>query len=151
MFKVKRVLNSSDGIKISEISTKFGFKGLRHIINFSTNSSSTELKLKGGLLKNYYDCNYLGNKYTIIKHHGHKTSIFKNNIQIGFYEKSKFKKLNSQKINLICNADINQGLIYSFILALELSYENHDEIVSVDLGNFTKEYKKFNPKWTPLN
>ena len=146
--KHKKTLFSVDEKLISTLKSKVKFSGIKHLINFY--DEILELKLKGGLLKNYYECFYKKVYYQIIIHNGYKTSIFMNNKQIAYYDKKPLAIYDSQKALLICNSDINKDLIYSFISALELSLEQKENVL-IDFGNIAKDFKPFDDKWIPEN
>jgi hypothetical protein len=150
-FKIKRRFFSSKDEKIAEIKTKIGINGIRFKILFENNTPSIVLRLKGTIIKNFFECDFLGENFKIIRHKGHLTSIFKNQEQIGYYEKAKITSFGNQKIKLTCNSNINEELIYIFILALELSTQEQDEAVTFDFGNIAKEYKSFDSSWKPTN
>ena len=147
-FKHKKTLYNSREKTISTIITKIKFSGIKHIIHFD--NEVLELKLKGSLLKNYYECFYKEDKYQIIMHSGFKTSLFLNDKQIAYYDKKTTAIFDSQKIILECNSNINKDLVYSFISAIELTFEQKEPI-TIDIGNIAKDYKVFNENWKPTN
>jgi hypothetical protein len=151
-FKMKRRFFNSKNKKIAEIKIKIGFRGIRFKIIFMNNNfPPVILKLKGHLIKSFFECLFLGKTFKIIKHKGHLTSIYEDDQQIAYYERSKVTSFGNQKISLICNSDINEELIYLFILALELTTQEQNEVVTFDLGNIGKEYKPFDVNWKPTN
>lgn len=151
LIKKRKYLFNSNGDKITEIKLKIGLREIKFIISFYNNPRVVYLKLKGGLLKNYFICHYRENVYKVIQHKGQVTSFFKDDQQIGYYRKKNISILESQRMTLISNSDIDQKLIFSFILALELSAQEQDEYVSVNFGNFSQEYLPFNNGWEPTN
>ncbi|CAA0190096.1 hypothetical protein [Tenacibaculum maritimum] len=150
-FKQRKILSDPSKNEILRIKTKIGFNGIRHIINFKNDLTDIILKLKGSLSKNYYECIYKKDEYRIICHRGHNTSIFKNGEQIAYYSKKSSAVFSAPEIQLISNSDINFHLIFSFILSLEISYQDKNEAITLDLGNVGGEFKPFNEKWTPRN
>lgn len=105
------------------------------------------------LYKNFfspkYFCSINSQNYFFYPHKGHKTSIFIENIQIGYYEKETFSLFDNVHLKLICNSDVNLDIILSFIMAIEYSLENENSTFSADLGNFGPEAQKFNKNWKP--
>lgn len=148
-FKNIKELKDIKNDVVSKLSSKVNFSGIKHIITFK-NNVKLELKLKGGLVKNYYECFYKNDNYRIVVHKGYKTSIFRNKNQIAFYDKKPTTVLETYKILLICNSNINKELIFSFISALELS-SDQKEGIEFDLGNLTIDYLPFDEKWIAIN
>ncbi|AUC16612.1 hypothetical protein BTO06_16295 [Tenacibaculum sp. SZ-18] len=147
-FKTKKELFSDKKQKIAEVIPKIGLNGVKYKITL--NNYNLTLKLKGSLLKNYYEAFYKNDIYKIIKHKGYYVSIFKNNIQIAYYKTHKTTFNNSEKTQLVCNSDTEETLLITFIVALELTHQEHDEVGSINLGNIALEYKPFNKKWKPI-
>jgi len=103
------------------------------------------------IFKPKFVCKYNNDLYEFIPHKGHKTSIFKNEKQIGYYKDKKVEYLGDQTIVLVTNDDIPQHLIFTFILAIKCDFNNDYSTMSVDIGNFGPEVRKFDTAWKPSN
>ncbi|MGJ8683134.1 MAG: hypothetical protein ACSHWW_00825 [Nonlabens sp.] len=87
--------------------------------------------------------------YEIIPHKGNKVSIFKNNIQIGYYEKDLINVLKDQKIVLFCDKYVKFKLIIMIILSVEFSGSSDRSTVNIDFGNIGGELRPFDESWYP--
>lgn len=96
-------------------------------------------------------CHFNNDTYEIIPHKGLKTSIFKNDIQIGYYIEKRVEYFGGQTISLVTNDDISKQLIFTFMLAIKCNFQNDYSSASIDIGNFGPEARKFDSSWKPSN
>ncbi|MCK6609333.1 MAG: hypothetical protein L6Q66_00255 [Bacteroidia bacterium] len=147
-----RQLYNNENKLISEIQFRIEFPlKPTNIINLASYQTFT-LKYTN-IFKPKYICNVINDTYDIIPHKGYYTSIFKNDIQIGYFEDSKISVFGNETIILYLNKlDINsQNLICSFALALKCSFEDNYSTGSLNLGNWGFELKKFDSTWHPTD
>ena len=77
-------------------------------------------------------------------------SIFKNKTQIGWWNKEAVTWFEGDNYSIIANDDVDCDLIISFCLIMDnYASKNHDETVTIDLGNIGFMTKKFDPNWQP--
>jgi hypothetical protein len=138
-------------ILISEINTKFKLPlSCSYVIRFQ--NTLTEAYLKFKLFHQFKPtCLFRNDVYEIIQHRGNKTSIFKNDIQIAYYEEGSLDYFNNHGIKLVANDDIDRELLFSFIVSLKCEFKNDDSDITYNLGNFSfTEKKKFDNDWKPI-
>jgi len=101
--------------------------------------------------KLHYNCLVGMDSYDIYGHRGRKYSIFKNDIQVAWWDKKAVTWFagDNYKITADKNCDIN--LLISFCLIIDnfTSDKNEGNAVNIDLGNFGFQTKKFDVNWNP--
>src|SRR5690606_5626736 len=90
-----------------------------------------------------YVCQFNNDLYEIIPHKGLVSSIFKNGKQIGFYKEKQIELLGGQSLLFVINDNISQNLIFSLILAIKCDFNDDYSTMSVNIGNFGPEVRKF--------
>lgn len=148
-FKRIKYLYDFKGELISESIFKFRlpFK-ITHTIKFTETNQTVTLKFKS-IFNPSFVCKYDDDLYEIIPHKGLKASIFKNGKQIGYYTDKQIEYLGGQTLYFVANDDVCQNLIFSFILAIKCDFNNDYSTMSVDIGNFGPEVRKFDSSWRP--
>jgi hypothetical protein len=77
-------------------------------------------------------------------------SIYMNDEQIAWWEQSAVAFGKGDTYNMLANNDGNIVLLISFCLILDDSQNNDsDSSMTINLGNFGPQAKKFNPNWHP--
>lgn len=102
------------------------------------------------ILKGKYEVTAYGSIYKIIMHKKRKTSIFKDQIQIGYFEENLFDYMGGHGIKIVLNKDINEVLICSIVMALKCNFQNDYSSFSINFGNFGSEEIKFDSSWHPI-
>ena len=112
-----------------------------NILNFRTKS----------YWKSYYQCQCGDDTYDIFGHRGRKYSIYKNNIQVGWWDKKAVTWFAGDNYKIIADKDCDVNLIISFCLIVDnFSRNNHDgNAVTYDFGNIGFQAKKFDETWQP--
>jgi uncharacterized protein YxjI len=89
--------------------------------------------------------------YMIYGHRGRKYSIFKNDIQVAWWDKKAVTWFAGDNYKIIADKDCDIDLIISFCLIVDnFSSENHDgNVVTFDFGNIGFQQKKFDDNWHP--
>lgn len=150
-FQRVKYLHKDDKI-ICDIRFKFRlpFKLVYNINYHDPNNNLKFIKLE---YKNFfamsYTCKIDNDSYEIIPHKGVKTSIFKNNIQIGYFDQKKVEFMGGQNMLLILDDDAEISLICSLIFSLYCNFGDDDSTASYDLGNVGPEKKVFDYRWKP--
>jgi len=111
--------------------------------------------------KRHFQYKYQKDSYDIYGHsRSWKYSIYKNNKQIGWWDKKTFKWQGDDRFDLILNDDCDEKLIIAFCLILDeiidigVTYSENLIDVEGDLNVFKwlyGEIKTFNPEWQPEN
>jgi len=136
---------------ISEIKTKFQLPfTCSYIIRFQNQLTEANLKFK--LFHEFNPtCLFKNDVYEIIPHRGNKTSIFKNNIQIAYYEEESIEYFNNPGIKFVANDNIDRELLFSFIVSLKCDFMNDNSNITYNLGNISlTEKRKFDDDWEPI-
>jgi len=129
-------------LKLKMSITKSSYK-----ITFSENESSYEL-FYNGFLKAFYTFKMGDDVYDIHPHRGRKTSIFKNNQQIAYYEKRLLNRFNKTIIEIISNSNIDLGIIVLLIATIDFDFEDDAYTGTIDLGSILQS-RKFDKDWKP--
>lgn len=101
--------------------------------------------------KNHHKCQIGENLYEIFGHKGRKYSIFKNNIQIAFWDKNSVVWFDGDNYKIIADNDCDYELIISFCLINDNKSENNNDsnALTLDFGNIGPEARKFDKSWVP--
>lgn len=117
-------------------------------MRFLDKETTIDLKY-ASILKPRLVCTFENDLYEIIPHKGLKTSVFKNNKQIAFFEEQSLELFENKTIRLVADRNMNRPLIFSTILTLKCNYEEDPDTFNFNLGNVGPEYRKFDPNWEP--
>jgi hypothetical protein len=96
-------------------------------------------------------CNHGPDVYDIYANEGRKYSIYKNNIQIAWYEYEMVTLFKGRIYTLIADNDCNADLMIAFCLITD-NYKawNYDwELFSIDFGRKYSIGRKFDYSWQP--
>lgn len=100
--------------------------------------------------KRHYQCQSSSDIYDIYRHKGLKYSIFKNNQQIAWWEKSTITWFEGDNYRIIANDDCDTELIISFCLIIDNISGHHDtQIITINIGNIGFQARKFDSEWQP--
>jgi hypothetical protein len=134
-------------VQISKITKWFKTK---YVIRFSETNFAI-IESTGGFKSNYI-CNYGNQNYYLYKHKGLVTSIFLNQIQIGYIEEEKVSQRRIINFNIVTNKDSNLLLICCLgLFIFEKSNYSGQELnnKNYNFGNIGPEEFKFNKTWKP--
>lgn len=105
-------------------------------------------------LKLIMKCQIENDLYQIYGHNGNKYSIFKNNIQVAFWEKNSFTMGEKDVYTIIANNNENSLLLVSFCICIDNSKSNFSNELSLfnfDLGFNGNLLREFDSSWKPNN
>lgn len=94
--------------------------------------------------KTQFNCQVENDLYEIYSHRGRKYSVFKNNIQVAWWE-SDLVILFGNKFKIIADKDADYELLIAFCIILESSNGGS----TLDLGNVGGQGKSFDAYWQP--
>ncbi|SFP72454.1 Uncharacterized protein YxjI [Pseudarcicella hirudinis] len=99
----------------------------------------------------HYYCQVGQDLYDIYGHLGRKYSIYKNDIQIAWWDKEWISLLNGDNYSIIADNDCDVELLISFCLIIDNStdHNNNTNTITFDLGNIGSPEKKFDNTWQP--
>jgi uncharacterized protein YxjI len=99
----------------------------------------------------YYCCHVGQDLYEIFGHRGRKYSVYKNNVQIAYWDKKAITWFNGDNYKIIADKDSDYELIISFCLIIDNFFSNNNDnnTMTVDFGNIGPQTKKFDPAWQP--
>jgi uncharacterized protein YxjI len=103
------------------------------------------------IFKLHYQCQCGPDLYDIYGHTGRKFSIFKNSIQIAWWNKKAVTWFAGDNYKIIADKDCDVDLIIAFCLIIDNFSSNDHEgnVVTYDLGNIGFQSKKFDKNWQP--
>jgi len=106
--------------------------------------------------KHHYYCKVGQDYYEIFGHRGRKYSIYKNNVQIAYWDKEAITLYKGDTYKIIADDDCNCELLISFCLIIDNkssnNENNHNDALfstTIDFGNIGLQSKKFDPLWLP--
>jgi hypothetical protein len=101
------------------------------------------------LWKGHYQCLVGKDLYEIFCHKGRKHSVYKNNIQVAWWDKNCVTWFEGDNYKIIADDDSDFELLMSFCLINDnqSSNSNNKNAVTFDLGRIGAEAKKFNVNW----
>jgi len=99
----------------------------------------------------HYNCEYKNDKYTIYSHLERKYSIYKNDIQIAWWDKEAVVWFSGDNYKIVADSDVEIELIISFCLIIDnyFNRRSRGNILTYDFGEVLHEDKSFNSKWLP--
>jgi hypothetical protein len=100
--------------------------------------------------KNIYQCIDDKDIYTIYGHAGTKYSVFKNGIQIAYWDESSVNVLNGEQLKIYADLDANKELLVAFCLAADnFSSNSNTNTITINFGNIGWWLRKFDKTWKP--
>ncbi len=104
------------------------------------------------ILKKQYRCIQGFDTYDIYANRGRKYSIYKNDIQIAWFEDAAVTWFNGDNYSMQADDDINKELLIAFCLIID-NYANNDRgksALNINIGNLgVFGAKKFDKDWQP--
>ncbi len=115
------------------------------------NKNKTVKFITKSIWKPHYQCIYGNDVYDIYSHRSRKKSIFKNNIQIAWFDKEAVSWYDGDNYKMILNQDCYKELIIAFCLIIDNYRHRNDDgaTLTYDFGNIGGEMKKFDNSWSP--
>jgi uncharacterized protein YxjI len=101
--------------------------------------------------KLYYQCQCGSDIYDIYGHRGRKYSIYRNAVQVAWWDKKAVTWFAGDNYKIIADKDCDVNLIISFCLIIDnFSSDDHDgNTVTYDIGNIGFQAKIFDESWQP--
>ncbi len=140
--------NDSKRIKMT-INKHFSTLGAKYDIT-TENNSILQFRTKS-VWKRHYQCQYSFDTYDIYGHRGRKYSIFRNDIQVAWWDRNDGTWLPPDNYKIITDSDCDTELIISFCLVVD-NFSNEDNDGNrggLGLGYVGREAKKFDRQWRP--
>lgn len=137
---------------VPAITVKRKFSWLRPTFDFYLQDGRTARFQTKSLRKSHYQVLDRNDLYDIFNHRGRKFSIFKNDIQIAWWDKDAFSVMEGDNYQMIADYDANAEMLMAICLTIDNAKNNKDgKLMKVDLGNVLWEGRKFDPAWLPRN
>lgn len=116
----------------------------------SNDSSLYEFRTKN-IWRLHYCCQVGADLYEIYGHKGRKYSIYKNDVQIAWWDKEAVTWFNGDNYKMMANNDCNVELLMCFCLIIDnaTSNDNDGNTVTIDIGNIGLQAKAFDNNWRP--
>lgn len=101
--------------------------------------------------KSHYQCCFVEDVYDIYGHRGLKHSIYKNNVQVAWWDKEMVSWFEGDNYKIVADEDSLDELIIGFCLMIDNSYSNKNgnNTLTIDLGKIGPQTKRFNTDWRP--
>lgn len=143
----KRVYKNDIPIIDIDLKLKIDILNSIHKITFLEKGISSEM-VYNGFFKSFYTLKTNTDIYDIYPHRGRKTSIYKNNKQIAYYEKRLFNRFNKKGITLVSDSNADLDVLFSIIATIDFDVEDDAYTATIDLGNILQS-RKFDKEWKP--
>ncbi|NIK92847.1 hypothetical protein GZ212_11845 [Mangrovimonas sp. CR14] len=143
------ILSNFQDRQIATIERKFDWLKAKYIFSGHDVGDWTFRTIR--IWKMHYKCQIGKDSYDIYGHKGRKVSIFKNDQQIAWFDKSAVSWFEGDNYHLIANDNCNPILLTSFVLIWDNFFNNDSEnsTVTYDFGNIGPEARKFDRNWRP--
>ena len=101
--------------------------------------------------KLHYQCQDGADLYDIYGHKGRKYSVYKNDVQVAWWDKEMVSWFEGDNYRIVADDDCNYELVIGFCLIIDSQYSNDDDgnTVTVDFGNVGPQAKEFDHLWRP--
>ena len=98
-----------------------------------------------------YQCQCDSDMYEVYGHKGRKYSVYKNNIQVAWWDKEAVTWFEGDNYKIIADNDCDVDLVIAFCLIVDnFSSDDHEgNTVTYDFGNIGFQAKKFDNNWEP--
>ena len=102
-------------------------------------------------LRSVYECKGGEDVYTLYEHRGLDRSIFRNNVQIAAYTKSRISLGKGHRYDIRMDSDADLTVIACMVLALSVAEDNDEEqaTVNVSFGNIGFQGREKDELWEP--
>ena len=99
--------------------------------------------------KRHFYCISGTNRYDIYGHFGNKYSIFKNNVQVGWWGKKSVSWFKGKNYKMIVNVETDVDLLMAFYLVIDshAAYDNNGKAGGFEFSKFALPVKRFNNRW----
>lgn len=105
------------------------------------------------LRRGHYSCQVVHDSYDIYQNKGRRYSIFKNNIQIAYWEKDAISVYEGDYYRITADYDVDVELLICFCICIDNSYSNDTSksstTITYDFGNIWPTAKSFEETWKP--
>ncbi len=99
----------------------------------------------------HHQCRDGEDLYDIYAHKGRKHSVYKNDVQVAWWDKDMVSLFDGDNFRIIADDDCNYELIMGFCLMLDNHNSSNDSTATItfDFGNIGAEARAFDPSWRP--
>jgi uncharacterized protein YxjI len=103
------------------------------------------------LLKRYCQCVDGNDVYDIYGQSGRKVSVYKNDIQIAWWDQNMVSWFNGDNYTITADKDADVELLIAFCLVIDDASSRNTEgnTVTIHLGSPWKGEREFDPEWRP--
>ena len=134
---------------VMTIKKKFAFFTARYDIT-RWDGKTVEFKTYS-FWKGHFRCLNGPDLYDIYKHVGRKCSIYKNNVQVAWWDKQAVTWFNGDNYTITADNDCDKNFLISLCITMDNYSSNDSEkgTINFDFGRIGPQAKKFNPDWKP--
>ena len=107
--------------------------------------------LSASFWKSHYKCQDGGDLYDIYGHRGRKYSVYRNDVQIAWWDKEMVSWFEGDNYKIIADDDCNYELVMGFCLIIDSQHSssNNWNTVTIDFGNIGPQARVFDYAWRP--
>jgi uncharacterized protein YxjI len=99
----------------------------------------------------HFQCTRGETIFDIYGHRGRRFSVFKNGVQVGWWERNSITWFKGDSYKLVADKSNDNALIIAFCLIID-NYSNSDRsrnMVTINFGSLMPGAKSFDPGWQP--
>ena len=145
------VYNSENNKQILKIAKRnFGIRANYLIEDLRNNQIYSFEEINN--IKLHLKCQIGENLFQLYGHNGNKYSIYKNQIQIAFWEKNNLILRENDSYKILANANEDPLILSAFCICIDNSknnFQNELSIFNFDIGFKGNLLKKFDENWKP--
>ncbi len=114
------------------------------------NTEKLEFRTKS-FWRPHYQCQLGADLYDVYANKGRKYSVYKNNVQIAWWDKEAVTWFEGDNYTLLADDDADHTLLIAFCLIVDNfnSKKNEGNTVTYDFGNIGRSAKPFDEYWRP--
>ena len=99
--------------------------------------------------RNHFQCQAGNQFYELFGHKGRKYSIFRNDVQVGWWTKNAVTYFDGDQYTITCDNDADVDMMISLCLIIDnAKAPGGNNVINVDLGNLLQA-RKFDEGWQP--
>jgi uncharacterized protein YxjI len=147
LLAVLHLYNHAGACRVTINKRTFGFKATYDITFFDNTIAAFRTR---SFWKNHHECRYGADTFDIYGHRGRKYSVFKNSMQVAWWDKKAVTWFEGDNYKITADRDSNPELLIAFCLIIDnyRSKNNGNNTMTIDLGSIVQA-KKFDPAWQP--
>ncbi|MEP6747655.1 MAG: hypothetical protein ABJB86_08010 [Bacteroidota bacterium] len=147
LFAEINLFDLNSDFSLVTIKRKFAFFTAK--FNITKKDGNTYQLVTKSFWKGHFQCICGPDLYDIYAHRGRKHSVYRNDLQVAWWDQKAVTWFNGDNYKITANKDCDKLLLISFCLAID-NYSSNDgnkKAVNFNIGRIGPQAKKFDPSW----